>query len=94
MKRFKFGKTDTVKKHEIEMTGKEFNDTSHIIASSLKNWLKKHPDSDTKIIVHGSKIYSLIDVINEIDKGSEIGNELISAWIELIIKMTLREKNE
>lgn len=69
-------------------------DTSPIIVDSLKRWMKRYPDVDRKIISYGFKGYSANQLIEEIDKGGEIGNSLLTAWIELIIRMALKDNNK
>lgn len=69
-------------------------DTSPIIVDSLKRWMKRYPDVDRKIISYGLKGYSVNQLIEEIDKRGEIGNSLLKAWIDLIIRMALKDNNK
>lgn len=58
-------------------------DVRPIITESLKNWMKRYPDTNQKIISDGSREYSVNELIEEIDKGSELGNRLLTSWITL-----------
>lgn len=58
---------------------------------SLKNCLQQYPDQTSTILSDGEKKYSINNIIEELEVKSDIGKRLFKSWIDLLIKMSVKD---
>lgn len=78
--------------HELqELKEKSKYDISPLVIETLKDWIKGYHNTDQKIISYGYKAYSIKELIEEIEKKSDVGNRLLMAWMQLLLRMAFKK---
>lgn len=64
------------------------------IIQALEKWVLNHPEEQTKepYIVKGTKVYNMVELLEEVKKGSDDGNEFLQQLVYLTVDLLARKQ--